>query len=120
MATGRRSKTTRHRATPDAHAKSVGAHIRALRKERAFSFDAFVEETGLGRGYISELERGLVVPSLTTLTKVARALELTVADVVAADSPRERLFAATRSLDEKEVSALIKQVTSLVGSRADR
>ncbi len=118
MATGRRSKTTRHRATPDAHAKAVGARIRALRKERAFSFDAFVEETGLGRGYISELERGLVVPSLTTLTKVARALELTLADVVAEDSPRERIFQATRLLDEKEVAALLKQVTTLVAGRA--
>jgi transcriptional regulator with XRE-family HTH domain len=120
MATGRRSKTTRHRATPDAHAKVVGARIRALRKERAFSFDAFVEETELGRGYISELERGLVVPSLTTLAKVAHALELTVADLVADDSPRERLFHATRSLDDKEVAALLKQVTTLVGTRAPR
>jgi transcriptional regulator with XRE-family HTH domain len=118
MATGRRSKTTRHRATPDALAKVVGARIRALRKERAFSFDAFVEETELGRGYISELERGLVVPSLTALAKVARALELTVADIVAGDSPRERIFLATRVLDEKEVSALLKHVMMLVGGRA--
>ncbi len=118
MATGRRSKTTRHRATPDAHAKVVGARIRALRKERAFSFDAFVEETQLGRGYVSELERGLVVPSLTALAKVARALELTVADLVAEDSPRERVFHATRLLDEKEVAAVLKHVTTLVGSRA--
>jgi transcriptional regulator with XRE-family HTH domain len=118
MATGRRSKTTRHRATPDAHAKIVGARIRALRKEKAFSFDAFVEETELGRGYISELERGLVVPSLTALAKVARALELTVADLVADDSPRERLFHATRLLEDKEVAALLKQVTTTVGTRS--
>jgi transcriptional regulator with XRE-family HTH domain len=120
MATGRRSKTTRHRSTPDAHAKVVGARIRALRKEKAFSFDAFVEETELGRGYISELERGLVVPSLTSLAKVARALEVTLADLVAEDSPRERLFHATRSLEDKEVAALLKQVTTAVGSRTPR
>ncbi len=120
MATGRRSKTTRHRATPDAHAKIVGARIRAFRKERAFSFDAFVEETELGRGYISELERGLVVPSLTALAKVARALEVTIADLVAEDSPRERLFHATRSLDEKEVAALLKQIMANAGTRAPR
>ena len=117
MATGRRSKTTRHRATPDAHAKIVGARIRALRKEKEFSFDAFVEETELGRGYISELERGLVVPSLTALAKVARALELTVADLVADDSPRERLFLATRSLEDKQVLAILKQVTALLAQR---
>jgi transcriptional regulator with XRE-family HTH domain len=114
MATGRRSKTTRHRATPDAHAKIVGARIRALRKEQAFSFDAFVEETGLGRGYISELERGLVVPTITALGKMAAALEVTVADLVLGDSPRERLFEVSRKLDDKSVAALLKQAQTLV------
>lgn len=63
-----------------------------LRKTAEFTFDAFVEETGVGRGYLSELERGLVVPTIGTLARVARALELTIADLVVGETERERLF----------------------------
>jgi transcriptional regulator with XRE-family HTH domain len=116
MPTRPRAPKTRHRQKPDPLAKAVGARVRRLRKERDFTFDAFVEETGLGRGYISELERGLVVPTITSLAKVAAALELTVADLVLGDSPRERLFEVARALDEKQVSALLKQAETLVAS----
>jgi transcriptional regulator with XRE-family HTH domain len=111
-----RAAKTRHRTKPDPFAKAVGARVRRLRKERDFTFDAFVEETGLGRGYISELERGLVVPTITALAKVAAALELTVADLVLGDSARERLFEAARALDETQVSGLLKQAEALVAS----
>jgi transcriptional regulator with XRE-family HTH domain len=70
--------------------------IRQLRKDAEFAFDAFVEETGLGRGYVSELERGLVVPTIGTLARIASALEVTIADLVVGDSERERLFEELR------------------------
>ena len=70
----------------------MGARIRQLRRELSFTFDAFVGETELGRGYVSELERGLVVPTIGTLARVARALDVTLADLVLDDSDRELLF----------------------------
>jgi transcriptional regulator with XRE-family HTH domain len=90
--------STKHRRSPHPFAQEIGGRIRRIRKEQEFSFDAFVEETGLGRGYISELERGLVVPSVATLATVARALELTVADLVAGSSERELLFVELRGV----------------------
>src|SRR3954468_16812413 len=95
---GRRSLGARHRATAEPHAERVGARVRQLRRQAEFSFDAFVEETGLGRGYVSEIERGLVVPSLGVLARIGDALETTVADLVLGDSPRVQLFAITRAL----------------------
>jgi len=103
----RRRTSAKHRKTPDALARTVGQRIRQLRAELDWSFDAFVEETGLGRGYISELERGLVVPNIRVIERVARALEVTMADLVLGDSPRERLYAATRGLDATELNALL-------------
>ncbi len=88
----------------------VGTRIRELREESGFTFDAFVEETGLGRGFVSEVERGLAVPSLTTLDKIARALDVTIADLVIGDSPREQLFEATRGLTAKDVRALLREL----------
>lgn len=88
----KRSARSRHRDRPDPLAARIGKRIRQLRAETQFAFDAFVEETGLGRGYVSELERGLVVPGVGTLARVARALGVTLADLVAGDTERERLF----------------------------
>jgi transcriptional regulator with XRE-family HTH domain len=91
-ASAKRTVRSRHRARPDPLAARIGQRIRQLRIEEAFAFDAFVEETGLGRGYVSELERGLVVPGVGTLARVARALGVTIADLVIGDTDRERLF----------------------------
>jgi transcriptional regulator with XRE-family HTH domain len=118
MATSRRATNIRHRTKPDPLAKSVGARVRALRVEKDWSFDAFVEETGLGRGYISELERGLVVPSLTALAKLAAALDVTVADLVLADSKRARLYELTRDMTERDVAVILKKAEDLAGDRA--
>jgi len=108
MATARR-----HRTKPDPLAKVVGERIRNLRKQQDFRFDAFVEETGLGRGYVSELERGLVVPSIHSLSKVARALGLTLADIVVGETRREALFEATRGLSDEDVEKLFELLHTL-------
>lgn len=100
---------SRHRKTPDLLAKAVGEHIRKLRKHKGICFDAFVEETGLGRGYISEIERGLAVPSIKTLKAVAKALEVTMADLVLGDSPREQLFRLTADMNVADVLALLER-----------
>lgn len=74
---------------------------------------AFVEETGLGRGYISELERGLVVPNVRVIERVAKALEVTMADLVLGETARERLYEITRHLDLADVNGLIARATGL-------
>jgi len=103
-------RSGRHRAVPDPLAAIIGQRIRALRIAAHLGFDAFVEETGLGRGYVSELERGLVVPTIGTLARIAGALDVTLADIVAGDSERERLFSDLRRADAK----LVKELRDIV------
>ena len=109
--------STHHRRVPNPLAKAVGGRVRRLRDEQEFTFDAFVETVGLGRGYVSEIERGLVNPSLLALNKLAVALKVTVADLVLGDTPRERLFEAARGLGAREVRELVEQVERLVIER---
>ena len=93
----------------------IGQRVRSLRNAEEFGFDAFVEETGLGRGYVSELERGLVIPTIGTLARVAKALEVTVADLVLGESDRERLFNELRRADPKLMRELRDWLSKRLG-----
>jgi len=115
-----RQAAVRHRGQPDPLAARVGQRIRQLRKAAEFTFDAFVEETRLGRGYLSELERGLVVPTIGTLARVARALELTIADLVLGDTDRERLFEEMREAPAATVRELRERVRTVTSAAARR
>jgi transcriptional regulator with XRE-family HTH domain len=54
----------------------VGERLRRLREEKKLSQGDIQKRTGLVRPYISRVENGHVVPSLETLEKFARALEV--------------------------------------------
>lgn len=115
-----RTGGVRHRGHPDPLAARVGQRIRQLRKAAEFTFDAFVEETNLGRGYLSELERGLVVPTIGTLARVARALELTIADLVIGETDRERLFEELRDVPASGIREVRERVRAVISAHAAR
>jgi transcriptional regulator with XRE-family HTH domain len=54
----------------------LGERLRALREEKNLSQSQIEKRTGLLISYISRVERGDTVPSLETLEKLCRALEL--------------------------------------------
>jgi transcriptional regulator with XRE-family HTH domain len=54
----------------------IGERLRALREERKFSQGDIEKKTGLLRCYVSRVENGHTVPSVETLEKMARALEI--------------------------------------------
>lgn len=57
----------------------IGERIRQCRRERGFSQGDIEERTGLLRCYLSRVENGHTIPSLQTLAKIARALEIPLA-----------------------------------------
>jgi transcriptional regulator with XRE-family HTH domain len=54
----------------------IGERLRALRVEKKFSQGEIEKRTGLLRCYTSRVENGHTVPSVETLEKFARALEI--------------------------------------------
>jgi transcriptional regulator with XRE-family HTH domain len=54
----------------------VGERLRTLRETKNFSQGEIEKRTGLLRCYISRVENGHTVPSVETLEKFARALEV--------------------------------------------
>jgi len=54
----------------------IGDRLRSLREEKNFSQGDIEKKTGLLRCYVSRVENGHTVPSVETLEKFARALEV--------------------------------------------
>jgi transcriptional regulator with XRE-family HTH domain len=54
----------------------IGDRLRVLREEKNFSQGDIEKRTGLFRCYVSRVENGHTVPSIETLEKMARALEI--------------------------------------------
>jgi transcriptional regulator with XRE-family HTH domain len=63
--------------TPDLKAL-LGAAIKAERSALGISQEELAYRAGLHRTYVSDLERGARNPSLASVEKLARALELSV------------------------------------------
>jgi transcriptional regulator with XRE-family HTH domain len=56
----------------------IGQRLRELRKQKNFTQGEVESRTGLLRCYISRVEHGHTVPSVVTLEKFARALEVPI------------------------------------------
>lgn len=68
----------------DAASRRLGAHIRRLRHAREMTLVRLADATGLSHPFLSQLERGLAQPSLSTLRRVAVALETSPIELIAA------------------------------------
>src|ERR1700680_4877543 len=58
------------------HSMVIGERLRALREEKHLSQGQIEKRSGLLRCYISRVEHGHTIPSVETLKKMCRALEV--------------------------------------------
>jgi transcriptional regulator with XRE-family HTH domain len=56
----------------------IGGKIRSLRKKQAQTLEDLSQSTGLSKGLLSQVERGISQPSLETLWKITRALDTSI------------------------------------------
>ena len=76
--------------------ETIGHKIRMIRKERGFTLEIMASKTGLSKGLLSQVERGISQPSLDSLWKITKALE----------SPIIHFF---EDIDQKQVHVTRKQ-----------
>ncbi len=62
---------------------NIGSTIRGYRLQKGMSQGDIEKRTGLLRCYLSRVENGHTIPSLETLQKIARALDLQLAEFFA-------------------------------------
>lgn len=98
------------RDEPDPLAKAIGNRIRTLRKAANRTLEKLAYESDVGsKGYLSDIEKGLAVPSLSTLEKLAHSLEVELLDLVTLpeQGPRHQLVDATRTMSAAAVRRLL-------------
>lgn len=62
--------------------KKFGKKLRALREERGWSQEEFADRAGLHRTYVSAVERGVRNPTLSVLERLAKALSVSLSELV--------------------------------------
>ena len=82
----------------------IGTTIRAQRLQKGLSQGDIEKKTGLLRCYLSRVENGHTVPSLDTLSKIALALDLPIAQFFADDTLGRQLN--TQKLSDEELRFL--------------
>ena len=83
----------------------IGDRIRALREQKALSQGQIEKRTGLLRCYISRVENGHTVPSIETIEKLARALEIPLFQVFYDEEADPALMQLPDRITEDQVTA---------------
>lgn len=78
----------------------IGSRIRFMRLQRRMTLDQFAAATGLTKSYLSKVERGLSVPSISTALKVAGSFKLSVGQLLG-EEPAPSAICVTRERDRK-------------------
>lgn len=60
----------------------LGTTVKAVRAQRGWSQEKLAELAGLDRSYVGQIERAVVSPSLSTLEKLADALQLAPSELI--------------------------------------
>ena len=93
-------------------ANTIGSHIRSIRKSKGLNLKGLSEKSGLSIPYISDIERDVVNPSLKTLQAIAKALDLSLPEIVDYNNELEhRLIQDNMRLREmlKSIHSLLSQ-----------
>lgn len=75
----------------EAESVDVGLRLRILREERGISMRALARRSGLSANALSMIERGLTSPSVSTLNKLASALEVPITAFFRQEPTREQV-----------------------------
>jgi transcriptional regulator with XRE-family HTH domain len=90
----------------------IGTTIRSYRLQKGLSQGDIEKKTGLLRCYLSRVENGHTVPSLDTLSKIATALDIPIAQFFASDTLARQMNAQNLSDEELRFLTQIRRYSS--------
>jgi transcriptional regulator with XRE-family HTH domain len=96
-------------------AMNIGNTIRGYRLQRGMSQGDIEKRTGLLRCYLSRVENGHTVPSLETLQKIARALDLQLAEFFAEEIVSKEMSSLHLNEDEIRFLTQVQRYSAHLG-----
>ena len=100
-------------------AMNIGTTIRGYRLQKGMPQGDIEKRTGLLRCYLSRVENGHTVPSLETLQKIARALDLQLSEFFAEEVVAKEMSALNLGEDEIRFLTQVQRYSSHL-SESDR
>jgi transcriptional regulator with XRE-family HTH domain len=79
----------------------LGPRIRALRQARNVTLRELAERAGVTESFLSQVERERTSPSIASVQRIARALDLTIAELFTEEAPRGRVV---RRADRRRIA----------------
>lgn len=72
----------------------LGQQLRKIRRQKGYTLQKLAEKAGIGNVYLSEIERGLKMPSLNCFIRIVEALEISADSVLYGElsSGREYIY----------------------------
>jgi len=101
------------REKADPLAVLIGARIKALREQLGLTQEKLAYEAGLkSKGHLSGIEKGLVIPTLPTLSLLADRLAVELLDLLTFPeiSARHELVDLTRGMKVGSLRKLVREV----------
>jgi transcriptional regulator with XRE-family HTH domain len=93
-------------------------HLRARRKAMGLTQEQLAERSDFSTNYIARLELGTSIPSLSTLTKLSKALRIGVPDLLANEpqpvSSDDVCATLLLPLNERETEHVLSQLRSTI------
>jgi transcriptional regulator with XRE-family HTH domain len=100
----------------EAESVDVGQRLRVMREERGISMRALARRSGLSANALSMIERGLTSPSVSTLNKLAAALEVPITAFFRQEPIREQIV--FRKASERTRIPFLRGVIEGLGGEA--
>jgi transcriptional regulator with XRE-family HTH domain len=96
----------------------IGANIRARRAKQGFTLNVLAERSGVSKAMLSQIESDKVNPTVATVWKIARGLDVDINELLAGSGEPVRHFHMTRHddipvLDTDEEGLHMKVLTPL-------
>ncbi|HEX13235.1 MAG: MerR family transcriptional regulator [Desulfurella sp.] len=66
--------------------------IKTQRKKKGFTLKVLAEKVGCSSAYISQIEAGKALPSISALKKIAEILEIDIKDLIIGEKEEEKFF----------------------------
>ena len=96
----------------------IGAKIRNLRNQNGLTQEELADRTELTKGFISQLERGLTAPSVSTLSDIVECLGTNLSDFFYEEDDIQIVFPKEDCFEKEDENASIKWLVVTAQSRS--